>query len=251
MRRADTGARGGSLEDLWAFIEERVARAIHRCPIPVVSGVGHEVDDTIADLVADVRAPTPSAAAERVVPDHAEWLRLLQRAADRLARNVRVELQSRGSGLQHLARRLDQRHPGRMLHQQGQRLDELESRLSGAAQRGLQGRVHRLATALAHLRRLSPAARIERLAERLLGRASAMEKEIRARVQRDRARLDRAAAKLDALSPLKTLERGYAIATTAAGELLRRSTQVAPGDLVTTRLAKGGFSAEVKTVKKE
>ncbi len=78
-----------------------------------------------------------------------------------------------------------------------------------------------------------------------------MEKEIRARVQRDRARLDRAAAKLDALSPLKTLERGYAIATTAAGELLRRSTQVAPGDLVTTRLAKGSFSAEVKTVKKE
>ena len=124
---------GGSLEDLWAFNDEAVARAIFACPIPVVSGVGHEVDFTIADLVADERAPTPSGAAERVVPDRAEWLRGFAFAAQRLQAGMRRRLNEMRNDLQVREQRLARTHPGVRLRQHAQRLDELEERLKLAA----------------------------------------------------------------------------------------------------------------------
>ncbi len=128
---------GGSLEDLWAFNDERLARAIHAASRPVVSGVGHEIDFTIADLVADARAPTPSAAAELVVPERGALLAALERTHQRLAWCVRRELQVLGARLAGTERRLSLAHPGLRLQQQMQRLDELTQRLSGAARAGL------------------------------------------------------------------------------------------------------------------
>ncbi len=119
---------GGSLEDLWAFNEEIVARAIHDCPIPLISAVGHEVDFTIADFVADQRAPTPSAAAELVSPDQAEWLAQVVRAGKALRSPHPATMADNRERLRWLDQRLQLRHPGQYLRQQAQRLDELEQR---------------------------------------------------------------------------------------------------------------------------
>src|SRR6516162_142534 len=128
---------GGSLEDLWAFNDERVARAIHGCALPVVSGVGHEIDFTIADFVADARAPTPSAAAELVVPDRLACLEAITRSAQRLGGGMRRELRGGEARLDAVGRRLKLAHPGVRLHQQMQRLDGLMQRLAGAVRSGL------------------------------------------------------------------------------------------------------------------
>ncbi len=121
---------GGSIEDLWAFNDERVARAIHACSIPVVTGIGHEIDFTIADFVADVRAPTPSGAAELVVPDRREWLAVLKRIAERLEVAMRRELRAFSARSDAARLRLQLAHPGTRLTQQAQRLDDLEQRLA-------------------------------------------------------------------------------------------------------------------------
>ncbi|MEE8108529.1 MAG: exodeoxyribonuclease VII large subunit, partial [Gammaproteobacteria bacterium] len=125
---------GGSLEDLWAFNEEAVAQAIFKCPIPVISGVGHEIDFTIADFVADVRAPTPSAAAEIAVPDQREWLNALARYLDRLGHLAQRYLSAKREKTGWLEKRLAQAHPGQLLNQRGQKLDELGLRLRRAVQ---------------------------------------------------------------------------------------------------------------------
>ena len=153
---------GGSLEDLWAFNEEPVARAIRASSIPVVSGVGHEVDFTIADFAADVRAPTPSGAAEIVVPDRAEWRRSLLATAERLSRAWR-RLGSRArERLAWLARRLELTHPRTRLAARAQRLDELETRLARALRRELAEARARLAAAARTLNAVSPLATLER-----------------------------------------------------------------------------------------
>ena len=153
---------GGSLEDLWSFNDERVARAIVACPVPVVCGVGHEVDVTIADLVADLRAPTPTGAAELVSPDGAELLRassaLRQRLAHAWKRELRVLVERVGTR----ARRLALQHPGARLAQRGQRLDELELRLTAAARLALERRRSRLGLAAQGLGTLSPLATLAR-----------------------------------------------------------------------------------------
>jgi exodeoxyribonuclease VII large subunit len=158
---------GGSLEDLWAFNEEVVARAIFDCRIPIVSGIGHEVDFTIADFVADLRAPTPSGAAEIVAPDCNEWTR----SVDLLGRRVRTamvrDMAARQQRLVWLERRLAQVHPGVELRQKEQRLDELEQRLIRVARGGLQERRTTLMHLAAHLRQRSPALRVAAAHSRL------------------------------------------------------------------------------------
>jgi len=158
---------GGSLEDLWAFNDEAVARAIFACPIPVVSGVGHEVDFTIADFVADERAPTPSGAAERVVPDRAEWLRSLAATGRRLALAMRRRLGDQRQALLLREQRLTRAHPGVVLRQHAQRLDELEGRLRLAGRRRLERAASRLASVRSLLLRASPEMRVMALKLRL------------------------------------------------------------------------------------
>ncbi|HSN70167.1 MAG TPA: exodeoxyribonuclease VII large subunit, partial [Steroidobacteraceae bacterium] len=154
---------GGSLEDLWPFNEEVVARAIYDCGIAVVSGVGHEIDFTIADFVAEVRAPTPSAAAELVVPDCQEWNRTVAACERRLAAAWRRRLAAGRQSLNWTARRLEQLHPGFRLRQQAQQLDDLEMRLASAIGRRLARQRSTLAEHSARLARCSPAARLASL----------------------------------------------------------------------------------------
>ncbi|HEY6453210.1 MAG TPA: exodeoxyribonuclease VII large subunit [Steroidobacteraceae bacterium] len=153
---------GGSLEDLWAFNDERLARAILRCPIPVVTGVGHEIDFTIADFVADLRAPTPSAAAHAVVPDAAAWLQRLEQLATRFAAAARRSLRGEQARLDALLRRLRQAHPGARLLQHSQRLDELESRLRLALRARIAAGTARLDGAARALQAVSPLATLSR-----------------------------------------------------------------------------------------
>ena len=153
---------GGSLEDLWSFNDERVARAIVACPVPVVCGVGHEVDVTIADLVADLRAPTPTGAAELVSPDGAELLRASSALRQRLAHAWKRELRVLVERVATRARRLALQHPGARLAQRGQRLDELELRLTAAARLALERRRSRLGLAAQGLGTLSPLATLAR-----------------------------------------------------------------------------------------
>jgi exodeoxyribonuclease VII large subunit len=153
---------GGSLEDLWAFNDERLARAILRCPIPIVTGIGHEIDFTIADFVADVRAPTPSGAAQLVAPDAAVWLHRLGQLAARFAAAARRTLRSEQARLDALLRRLHQAHPGARLQQHSQRLDELEARLRLALRARLAAGAARLDGAARALQAISPLATLAR-----------------------------------------------------------------------------------------
>lgn len=244
------GRGGGSLEDLWAFNEEVVARAIYDSPVPVVSAVGHEVDITIADFVADVRAPTPSAAAELLSPDREAWLQRLQRIEDRLTQVVRQQMQQRKQQLQWLEKRL--KHPGRRLQENAQRLDELEMRMAQAQRNLLRHNASRLATLQARLERHSPASRLERLRQtqgelqRRLHQAMALQ--IRQRQQH----LASQARALETVSPLATLSRGYAIVCDAKSDkVLYRSDQISVGDTVRARLHSGGLLCRVEEIESE
>jgi exodeoxyribonuclease VII large subunit len=237
---------GGSLEDLWAFNEELVARAIHDCAIPVVSGVGHDVDFTIADFVADVRAPTPSGAAELAAPDCNEWTRNFGRLGQRLGAALRRKLSARRDRMTWLARRLQQLHPGVELRQRAQRLDDLEQRLLRITRHGL---AERRATVLhfgAHLRQHSPALRVSAASARLSAGRAAMTTAVERRLQSLRHRLSVAAGTLDVVSPLATLRRGYAIVADAAGHVVTDAGGLKPGDELHARLARGAVQVRVE-----
>lgn len=243
---------GGSLEDLWAFNDESLARAIAASPIPVVSAVGHEVDVTIADLVADHRGATPSAAAEIISPDADEWLRAVQARAERLRRVQTRRLQGERQRLKNLLQRLHLQHPGRRLRDHAQRLDELDARLRQAwstrqrlrraALDALQRRLH-AATPARRLPR--ERARTQELSQRL---AAAQKRLLESR----RERLAAVTRTLETVSPLATVHRGYAIVQrTDSGTLVRDATALAPGDGVTARLARGRLHCQVDAVDAE
>ncbi len=220
------GRGGGSLEDLMAFNDEALARAIYASAIPVISAVGHEVDITIADFVADVRAPTPSGAAELVVPARDDWLRTIGSFATRLVRLGRRHLDDRGQALDWLGGRLLRSSPQATLARQEARLRELGHRLAGAMRKQTLEIRPRLA-GIAH--RLTSAGRVT-----LAGFSH---------------RLDLAMRSLHSVSPLATLERGYAIVEDASsGKVLTDAKSVAPGDDIRARLARGQIIATVKTV---
>jgi exodeoxyribonuclease VII large subunit len=236
---------GGSLEDLIAFNDEAVARAIRACPIPVVVGVGHEMDYTIADFAADQRAPTPSAAAELASPDRADWLLRFARTGARLLQAQQGLLQARTQHWTHLTQRLQRLHPGQRLRQQQQRLDELERRLRQSVSRGRERSGERLARLRTRLFGQTPIHRLGRLGlhRQNLGQRlhRAMQQGLQARTQR----LGHAAQTLDAVSPLATLNRGYSISRLPSGEVLRDSAQTKPGEQVETQLARGSILCKV------
>ncbi len=239
---------GGSLEDLQAFNDERLARAIHASRIPVVSAVGHEIDFTIADFVADRRAPTPSAAAEMVVPDRNEWLARLRQLDARMAQHLRRRLQEMRMRLATLEARLQRQHPGRRLRQHSQRLDELGLRLERALRQGLHRRRHRLEALEARLHRFSPMPRLARTRQRLDDLRHRLIQATLARVEHARRECGTLARQLHAVSPLATLERGYAIVTDGQGRILRSAAAVEPGDRVEARLAHGRLGCRVEEI---
>jgi exodeoxyribonuclease VII large subunit len=158
---------GGSIEDLWAFNDERVARAIHASAIPVVSGVGHEIDFTIADFVADARAPTPSGAAELVAPDRNACLEALSRTLERMSVGMRRELRALGTRFSAAGARMKLSHPGIRLNQQAQRLDELEQRLAASLQRELRTIANRFDVLNQRLKVAHPGVRLAQQKQRL------------------------------------------------------------------------------------
>lgn len=237
---------GGSLEDLWAFNEEMVARAIAACPIPLVSGVGHEVDVTIADLVADARAPTPSGAAELVVPDGRDWLRRVQvmerrlaLAAQRLQERVRATFSA-------VTARLRRCHPGFILRQNAQRLDELRAQLGTALRNRLGIDRLRVRGAADRLRGASPAVRLRMTRERIIRSRLQLASAVRAQLTVPGTKVAVLSGRLHTVSPLKTLERGYAIVLNAEGGVVRSTTQVQSGDPISARVADGVIRAIVK-----
>jgi exodeoxyribonuclease VII large subunit len=242
---------GGSLEDLWAFNDERLARAICRCPLPIVSGVGHEIDFTIADFVADARAPTPSGAAELVVPDRLAWLQSLARTAQRLDVCMRRELRALAARLAGTRHRLERTHPGVQLLQQAQRLDDLTLRLAAGARAGLQRRGLRLAHGSERLMRCSPAQLLRERGARYQRLEARLERAAHDRLAHLRHRFELAQRALDAVSPRATLARGYAIVTRAGGALLTDAATVAPGDEIEAHLAHGALAARVTGRKQE
>jgi exodeoxyribonuclease VII large subunit len=238
---------GGSLEDLRAFNEEIVVRAICAAPIPVVSAVGHETDFTLADFAADSRAPTPTAAAEMLSPDRSEWLAALRTQRVRLLRIMQDRIRARSQHLDWLTARLV--HPRARLEQIRLRLQGLAPRLAPACH----ARVHALA---AHLRELrarlvehSPRAPIADLLAFTERTDLRLRHGVHSAIERSRARLAGSASALQALSPLATLARGYAVVQTADGRVLRDARIVRPGDSVDVRLAQGHLGCRVEKVR--
>ncbi len=236
---------GGSLEDLVAFNGEAVARAIRACPIPVVVGVGHEIDYTIADFAADQRAATPSAAAELASPDRADWLQRFARTGVGLLQAQQGLLEARNQRSAHLTQRLQRLHPGQRLRQQEQRLDELERRLQQAVTRRRECSGESLARVRSRLLGQTPAHRLGRLGLRQHNLAQRLYRATQQGLQSQAQRLGRAAQTLDAVSPLATLNRGYSISRLPSGEVLRDSAQAKPGEQVETRLARGRILCKV------
>ena len=238
------GRGGGSLEDLWAFNEEPVLRAIHASVLPVVSAVGHETDVTLADLVADVRAPTPSAAAELISPDGAQLAQAVAAHAARIAQLQLRHIQRARERLGWLAGRL--RHPGARLREQSQRLDELELRLGGALQRHLARATLRLGAAQATLAARAPSlqGRAELLSQLRLRLAGAARRALASRGER----LAAGARLLDSVSPLATLARGYAIVSASDGTVLRDASSASAGQAVRARLARGTLECTVTAI---
>lgn len=243
------GRGGGSLEDLWAFNEEIVARAIAASELPVVSAVGHEIDFSIADMVADQRAPTPSAAAEMLSPDQREQQARLAKLEADLVRLMRRKLADAQTRLDHLRQRL--KHPGAQLREQSQRLDDLEQRLI-RAQRNLLARKHsELALLESRLRARSPLPRITQLQRDLGGLQQRLESAMQARLESARRQLAHLAQMLDSLSPLATLQRGYAIISDEQGKVITAPDQVRVGQSLQARLAKGAIGVTVASTTAE
>jgi exodeoxyribonuclease VII large subunit len=237
---------GGSLEDLWAFNDERLARAIVASPIPVITGIGHEIDFTIADFAADVRAPTPSAAAELVVPDAEEWRNAFAQLGERLERGVRRRLEKHGERLRWLTGRAALVSPVARLSAQAQRLDELEQCLVRAVHRRLEGHRERLRWLTGRAALVSPANRLGQQLLRLGNLQQQLHRAMRLTLDSRRKKLLPLVRTLNAVSPLATLDRGYAIVSTEGGEILRNSADAKPGTLIDARLAHGKIRARVE-----
>jgi len=254
LRKASTSRRydvllltrgGGSLEDLWAFNDEQVARAIHASAVPVVSAVGHEIDFSIADFVADLRAPTPSAAAELLVPDAVAISRHLHQLQQRLLTLQQRRLQGHSQRVDHLLARLQAQRPQARLARDHERLLHLQRRLTSVLSEQNQRRHTRLDRLHARLLALHPRTRLPLLSRRLAEQDLRLRRAIAHTLQRQQTALRHAGHALHSVSPLATLERGYAILFDDAGHVVRSAEDVAIDDTLKARLAKGELNLKV------
>jgi exodeoxyribonuclease VII large subunit len=238
---------GGSIEDLWAFNEESVARAIAVCTIPIVSGVGHETDFTIADFAADVRASTPSAAAEIVVKSRQEFQRHLGELEHKISQRMRYVLLEWQHRLRALTTHVGFRRIEDLLRRHRQQTDELTARLGVALKGRIEQLRHRYTVAATRIASFDLRARIRTLGLRLAQRSAElgirMERLLVGKIQQ----MERLRVQLEERSPLRVLQRGYAICTDAAGNVLSAADQVAVGAEVTVQLARGRLGTEVRT----
>ncbi|RTZ60533.1 MAG: exodeoxyribonuclease VII large subunit, partial [Gammaproteobacteria bacterium] len=239
---------GGSLEDLWPFNEEIVARAIEYCPVPVVSGIGHETDFTIADLVADVRAATPTAAAEAVSPDSEHLLRMLASQQSALTRAMLQMLEQRSYQLDQLTAQLIR--PEHRIEAVCNLLPQLYSRLKSGVRKKLDHARLRGFTAHHSLQKHAPSAKIRAMKNRCSRLYPAMETQIRSDLGRRRVKLAKLTGELETASPLATLARGYTLVNKLpGGELVGSATQLQKNDKIRVRFRDGSADCLVEDIK--
>ncbi len=240
---------GGSLEDLQAFNEEDVAQAIFASDLPITSAVGHEIDFTIADFVADLRAPTPSAAAEQLSPSQFEYLEILQSYLQQFTRTIGKRLQSADRTLALMYKQL--KRPDRRLQEHAQKLDRFEGQL----QLAIRNRIALQHSELLQLKRglqfSTPLSRIRQLLDQVGAKLRTMERSMQADVQIRQAKLGELSRGLEAVSPLNTLSRGYSITYNADMKVIRQSDDVKTGSEITSRLKKGSIVSTVKATLNE
>jgi exodeoxyribonuclease VII large subunit len=238
---------GGSLEDLWAFNEEVVARAVHECSIPLVCGVGHETDFTIADMVADARAPTPTAAAEMLSPDQVQVAAQFESVTLHLIKLIGDRLNDARQGLDGLSARLV--HPRDRIQRLHERLELLSRQALFSLRTGLQQRRARFVSLHNRLIQAAPPERIRAMIQDTTYLGFRIKNAVAHRLQQEQQLLGSVSGRLHALSPLATLARGYAIVTDkTSGALVRDAATVKPGDRVSTRLARGELDCIVEDI---
>ncbi|WP_305830371.1 exodeoxyribonuclease VII large subunit [Photobacterium leiognathi] len=239
------GRGGGSLEDLWAFNEEIVARTIAASQIPIVSAVGHEVDVTIADFVADVRAPTPSAAAELISRDMTHQTQLLDRKRQQLRHAITAYLSQSLRQTTQLQHRLERQHPQLRLNLQQQHLDEISQRLTQAMVRKLQKHQQHIEHNNYKLSLYSPASLVRNAQRNLERSEQRLYDALDRKLLNARHKLAVAAEKLETVSPLATLARGYSITRNEQGDVIRKASQVKAGDTLITTVTDGEIHSNV------
>ena len=242
---------GGSLEDLWSFNEEAVARAISDCPIPVVSGVGHEVDITIADFVADHRAATPTAAAESVTPDQQTWMQTLDWYHTRLEQLISQRISRLAERLSWLRTRLSQQHPISILQGIRQRVNDIEQRLQLSMNYQLRSANDRWQNRHTQLLTCNPVVTIRNYQNRIERLQQHMQFLLAATVEKRKSRLSTLASTLNAISPLQTLSRGYSITSKPEGQLITSTDSVSQHELIQTRLHSGQLVSRVEKIIKD
>ena len=244
------GRGGGSLEDLVAFNDETVARAVFASEIPVVSAVGHETDFSICDFVADLRAPTPSAAAELAAPDQAVLKEAFARARRQVCRRMQDRLQRDTQRLDHMTHRLQQRHPAVRLAERMQHLDRLRAALMRNARRRLEAGSFRLDACSRRLTANRPDRRLDTLTQRLLAARRALDRLAVTGVRTRQEKLRDLVRTLHAVSPLDVIARGYAVLTShESGSVICSVSQVASGDRVDAQLKDGNLQCIVDSVR--
>ncbi len=240
---------GGSLEDLWCFNEECVARAIVNSKTPIISGIGHEVDFTIADFVADLRAPTPSAAAENAVPNQQSWINNFHVLEQQLKNLVSHQLNQHQQSINWLHKRLKQQHPGQQYQRLAQTLDNLEARLQRIIQSRIKQETHILAKQNFLLQRHNPKNRIERYQQQLNYLTNRFNHAIESKLEKLKRKQASLIHTLNAISPLATLERGYSITSlTQSNCIISRSEQLSIDDTIKTRFAQGSIISQIKQI---
>ncbi|WP_199425715.1 exodeoxyribonuclease VII large subunit [Thermaerobacillus caldiproteolyticus] len=245
------GRGGGSIEELWAFNEERVARAIFASSVPIISAVGHETDFTIADFVADLRAPTPTGAAELAVPHITELVERISQRQVRLIRAMKEKMTTESDRLIRLQKSYAFRYPKKLYEQKEQQLDSLLERLERHTERLIEKKRERFEQLQLKLQAHHPAEHLSRMAEKQQTLTKSLEKEMRALLKQKQLQFSSLLSQLHVLSPLKMMERGYSLVYNENKELVKSIRQLQPGDAIQVRLQDGRLDCHVWGIEEE